>query len=149
DEVKEGGIIGYLHREMAELTVKKADLAAKNTGAIEKAQAQEELSIAVLARSKRLRNRIQDAVSEEEYQKNQAQVKVDAASVLEAQENRKLAEAELKLAERALEEHIIRAPFQSLITERMKKPGETVRANEPVVRVVRIDKLRVSAWIPI
>ncbi len=30
DPVDKGGTIGYLHREMAELTVKKADLAAKN-----------------------------------------------------------------------------------------------------------------------
>jgi multidrug efflux pump subunit AcrA (membrane-fusion protein) len=36
-----------------------------------------------------------------------------------------------------------------VITERMKNPGESVRANEAVVRMGKIDKLRIQAWVPI
>ncbi|HEV3166936.1 MAG TPA: efflux RND transporter periplasmic adaptor subunit [Isosphaeraceae bacterium] len=147
--VKEGDTIGILHREIAELTVAKAKLAATNTAALAKAEAQQDLAIAILARSKRLRAREIHNVSDEELQKNEAEVKVAAALIQEAKENRKLAEAELAMAVRALKEHTIVAPFDGVITEREKNPGESVRANEPVVRMGKIDKLRVVAWVPI
>jgi RND family efflux transporter MFP subunit len=136
-----GGTIGLLHTEIAELTVAKARVAATNTAAAKKAEAQRELAIAILARSHRLQIRDKNAVSIE--------VKVASAMLQEAMENQKLAIAELDLAKQALKEHTIVAPFDGVITERMKNPGESVRANEPVVRMGKIDKLRISAWIPI
>ena len=148
-EVIRGGTIGVLHTEIAELTVAKARVAATNTAAARKAEAQRELAIAILARSHRLQIRDKNAVSIEEIQKNEAEVKVASAMLQEAMENQKLAIAELDLAKQALKEHTIVAPFDGVITERMKNPGESVRANEPVVRMGKIDKLRISAWIPI
>lgn len=148
-EVARDGVIGLLHREIAELTVAKAQVAATNVAAKEKAQAQKDLALAVLARSLRLDRLQKNAVAREEIQKNEAEVKVAEALLKEAVENQKLAEAELALAKRALEEHTIIAPFDGVITERMKNPGESVRANEPVVRMGKIDKLRIQAWVPI
>lgn len=148
-EVVRDGVIGLLHNEIAKLTVAKAKVAAENTAAVLKGQAQKDLAEAVLARSLRLDRLNKNAVSREEIQKNEAEVKVADAMVKEAQENQKLAKAELDLANRALEEHTIKAPFDGIITERMKNPGESVRANEPVVRMGKIDKLRIVAFMPI
>ena len=60
-----------------------------------------------------------------------------------------LAKDELELAENALDEHTIRAPFSGVIMKRIKNPGESVRANEPVVELGNLDKLRVFAFIPL
>jgi RND family efflux transporter MFP subunit len=148
-EVREGQKLGFLHQEMAELKVERQKLAAENTAAIEKAQAQKDLAIAVLARSKRLQEKGRNFVALEEVQKNEAEVKVAEALVHEATENKRIAVSELKLAERELDEHTIKAPFAGLVTDRMRNEGESVRANEPVVTVVRIDRVRVVGWIPI
>ena len=71
------------------------------------------------------------------------------ASWIEATDTQKLAKAKLKSAERAAEEHIIRAPFAGQILEEFKHEGESVRANEPVVRLGNLDTVRVWAYIPL
>jgi RND family efflux transporter MFP subunit len=149
DEVERDKVIGYLHREIAELTVAKAKVAADNSGPKVKAQAQKKLAMTVLARSLRLDKLQHNAVSREEIEKNEAEVAVADAMEQEATENQNLSKAELDLAKRALKEHTIVAPFTGVITERFKNPGESVRANEPVVHMGNIDTLRVIARIPI
>ena len=66
-----------------------------------------------------------------------------------AKEGKALAEADYALAVQSRKEHHILAPFDGVITDRMKNPGESVRANEPVVRLGRTNKLRFVGWIPL
>jgi len=147
--VKKGGVIGYLHRESADLAVEKAKIAVRSMAAEQKAVAQRELAFAVLATSQRLNQRSKDMVSKEEMQKAEAEVKVAEAMRLEAIEKRKLDFAELRLAEQAVKEHKITAPFDGIVLERLKNQGESVRANEAVVRLGNMDKLRGWAYVPL
>ena len=147
--VKKGSPIGYLHHEIAELTVKKAEVAANSIGPREKAKAQKELAAAVVAINKRLNERIKGSVSYEEMAKAEAELKVAAATMIEAEERVKLDQAELALAHRALVEHTIVAPFDGIVIERMKGPGERVGANEAVVKLGNLDKLRVYGFVPV
>ena len=145
--VQRGRPIGKLHAEMAELTVAKAQLAVTNVAAQAKAEAQKELAMTVVATNVMLNKRQKNLVSNEEMRKAEAEVKVSHAMVEEAIEKRELDRADLALAKRTLEEHIIRAPFDGLVIDRMKHPGESVRANEAVVRVGNLDKLRVFGYV--
>ena len=147
--VTKGEVLGKLHAEMAELTVAKAKLAAENMGEITKAEAQLELARTTLARNIMLDRRSPGSVSEEDKAKAVAEVKVAEALTLLAGEQKKLAKADLDLAERSLQEHFIIAPFDGVITDKMKHDGESVRSNEPVVRIGRIDKMRFVGWIPL
>jgi RND family efflux transporter MFP subunit len=147
--VLKNGVIGKLHDEVAKLTVAKAVLAARGTATELKAVAQKELAEAIVATNMRLRRRGADLVSQEEMRKAEAEVKVAAAMQNEAIEKRALDKAEYDLAVRALEEHTIRAPFAGVVYERLKNPGESVRANEAVVRLGNLDKLRAWAFVPL
>jgi RND family efflux transporter MFP subunit len=147
--VAKGKPIGYLHSEMAELSVRKAEVAASSVGPMEKAVAQMDLAAAVVAINKRLNQRIKGSVSAEEMAKAEAELKVANASKIEATERVKLDQAELALARRALDEHTIRAPFDGIIIEVIKHPGERVGATEPVVKLANLDKLRVYGYVPI
>lgn len=147
--VKKGEPIGYLHDEMAILTEAKAKLAAENTGEIAKAEAQRGLAKTELARLKVLRAKGEGFVSQSEYAKAEADLNLADAVKQVAMETKKLYEVEHALAKRAVEEHIIRAPFSGVITDRMKNPEESVRANEPVVRIGGIERLRFVGWIPL
>jgi RND family efflux transporter MFP subunit len=147
--VKKGGTIGSLYKETAELTVAKAKIAASNKGAEEKALAQQELALAVVATNERLNQRRPGMVSQEEMRKAEAEVKVAAAMAREAREQQALNQAELALAQQALEEHTIKAPFDGIIYDRMKNPGESVRANEAVVKLGNLDKLRAWTFVPL
>ncbi len=59
-----------------------------------------------------------------------------------------VADASLKLAERQLRDTFIRAPFDGYVQERLVSLGELVKAQAPVMRVVRIDPLKATAEIP-
>ncbi len=57
-------------------------------------------------------------------------------------------EAALKLADRQLRDTSIRAPFDGYIQKRLVSLGEYVKVQTPVMAVVRIDPLKVTAEIP-
>jgi RND family efflux transporter MFP subunit len=105
--------------------------------------------VAVVARNKRLIARDPNYVSKEEQSKAEAEVNVAEAMMIEAEEKVELDKADLKLAEQALDEHTIRAPFDGVVINRLKNPGETVRANEAVVTLGNLDKLRAWTWVPL
>jgi RND family efflux transporter MFP subunit len=147
--VKKGGVIGILHRETAELTVAKAKLAANNVAAEQKARAQQELALTVVATNERLNQRRPGMVSNEELRKAEAEVKVATSMIQEAIEQSNLYKAELDLAQQAVKEHTIQAPFDGVVYERIKNPGESVRANEAVVRLGNLDRLRAWSYIPL
>jgi RND family efflux transporter MFP subunit len=149
DEVAAGKPIGYLHSEIAELAVKKAKLAVATVGPLQKAKAQKDLAMAVVAINERLDARQRGIVSYEEKQKAVAELKVAEAMNVEEQEKIGLNQVELELAERTLREHTITAPFDGVVIERMKNRGESVRANEAVVRLGNLAKLRAYAYVPL
>ena len=58
------------------------------------------------------------------------------------------AEASTKLAERELRDASIRAPFDGYVQKRLVSLGEFVKMQAPVMSVVRVDPLKVTAEIP-
>jgi cobalt-zinc-cadmium efflux system membrane fusion protein len=57
-------------------------------------------------------------------------------------------EATAKLAERQLRDTTIRAPFDGYVQKRLVNLGEYVKVQTPVMAVVRVDPLKVTAEIP-
>jgi multidrug efflux pump subunit AcrA (membrane-fusion protein) len=56
--------------------------------------------------------------------------------------------AAVRLAERQLRDASIRAPFDGYVQERMVSLGELVKEQMPVMKIVRVDPLKVIAEIP-
>jgi multidrug efflux pump subunit AcrA (membrane-fusion protein) len=57
-------------------------------------------------------------------------------------------EAALNGAARALEDATIRAPFDGVVAQRLVSPGQFVSVQTPVMRIVRLHPLRLTADIP-
>jgi RND family efflux transporter MFP subunit len=57
-------------------------------------------------------------------------------------------DAMLKLADRHLRDATVRAPFDGYIQKRVVSLGEFVRSQSPVMSIVRVDPLKVTAEIP-
>jgi RND family efflux transporter MFP subunit len=147
--VQKGKPIGYLHSELAALNLTKAEVAVRGTATQAKAIAQKELAMARVATDLLLNRKVPGSVSSEELRKDEAEVKVADAMEKEAIEKRELDKAERDIAKRTLEEHTIVAPFDGVVIERMKNPGESVRAHEAVIRLGNLDKLRAYFYIPL
>lgn len=144
-----GDLIGTLHKETADLAVKEAEIQARSEGGVRKANAQKQLAAAVVATSKSLNRRLPNSVSREEMLKNEAEFLVADASEEEARDTQNLAKAKLDSARQAAEEHVIKAPFPGIVVEEFKHEGESVQANEAVVRLGNLDKMRVWTYVPV
>ena len=144
-----GDEIGRLHRESADLAVKEAEVQANSQGAVLKARAQVRMAGAVVNRDKALNAKIANSVSQEAVQKSEAEFLVARAGEVEAVDTQNLAIAKLESARQAAAEHIIRAPFGGIVIDEFKKEGESVQANDPVVRIGNLDKVRVWTYIPV
>jgi multidrug efflux pump subunit AcrA (membrane-fusion protein) len=105
--------------------------------------------VAIVAINKRLNMRKPGMVSAEDMAKAEGDVKVADAQIKEAKENQAAAKAELALAEQILKEHTIVAPFDGIVIERWKHPGERVQANEAVVKIGKLSRLCVNAYVPL
>lgn len=56
--------------------------------------------------------------------------------------------AQVGLADKALEDATVRAPFDGAVTERMASPGEYLQMNAPIVRLVKSWPLRLRVDVP-
>jgi multidrug efflux pump subunit AcrA (membrane-fusion protein) len=54
----------------------------------------------------------------------------------------------LRLAERGLRDTVIRAPFAGFIAERLVSPGQYVQPQTPIMRLVQLEPLKVTAEVP-
>jgi RND family efflux transporter MFP subunit len=54
----------------------------------------------------------------------------------------------LRLAQRELRDTVIRAPFDGYVAERLVSPGQYVQPQAPVMRIVRLQPLKLTAEVP-
>ena len=134
--------IGYLHRESARLAVAKAKIQADATGAIEKGEAAFFVAVQTVARNQRLNEKKPGLVSAEDVAKAEGELKVAKAQTKEAVEQQAVAKAEFAIADQALKEHTIVAPFDGVIIKMLKRPA---RASGPMIRSSRSASSRGSA----
>lgn len=146
--VRRGDPIGYLVNDRAKLEAAKAKIAAESQAGIRSAESELRYQYSKLKRMDSL-NRLQPgATPQEEREEQEAQVAIAQAKLIAAQEDQRLSKAEYDIRKRVLDDHTIEAPFDGVIVERLAKPGQSVNVNEPVVRLVNLDKLRVFAYVP-
>jgi len=106
-----------------------------------------------LARARQLAERKLVSAEELERADTQLQTARAAHDAALAEARNLLAEIEarqatLKGAGRELQDTVIRAPFAGVVAERLVSPGQFVRVQTPVMRVVRMHPLRLTAEIP-
>ncbi|TMA25589.1 MAG: efflux RND transporter periplasmic adaptor subunit [Deltaproteobacteria bacterium] len=80
-------------------------------------------------------------------QEIETQARVAEAELWRAREERHLAALELEQARAALERRTIRTPIPGIVVERLMSPGEVVD-EKTILRIARIDPLRVEAMLP-
>jgi len=106
-----------------------------------------------LERARRLASK--NLVSAEELERAETQLKTaraahEAAIAAERQARAELTarEASLGGATRDLKDAVIRAPFEGVVAERMVSEGQFVRVQSPVMRIVKLHPLRLTAEVP-
>lgn len=81
------------------------------------------------------------AIAEADFRRMEADLAVREADVLAVTARR-------DLARKALEDAAVRAPFAGIVAERMAEPGEMLRPESVVARLVEVSRLRLVLNIP-
>lgn len=94
------------------------------------------------------------SVSDRELDRLRLSADVAELDVERAQHERRMARLELKLGEQAQrvarleqEQHSVAAPIAGLVVELHKRPGEWADRGEPVLTLVRVDRLRAEGFL--
>lgn len=131
--VKAGDVLATLDDRQAKLSLAEADAAVKLAN-----------SRLALARNEQERNKPlaeKKAVADADYQKLVTEVSAHEADLAAS-------EARRDLAQKAIDDGTIRAVFSGVVAERMVEPGEYVRQDSPVARVVDTSELRLVLNVP-
>lgn len=106
-------------------------------------------------RANQLKEKQQGAISLEEYEARRAAWEAAQARYYAAQNEVEeqialvgVRRAELALARQRLADAEIRAPFDGIVQERYVAPGAYLQVSQPVVSLVRTDKLRFRGGVP-
>jgi RND family efflux transporter MFP subunit len=67
----------------------------------------------------------------------------------EANEQKRLADLDLERAQATLALRTVKSPIAGVVMERLRQPGELASREHPILRIARLDPLRVEVFVPI
>lgn len=145
DMVTAGQVLARLSAQVERASLSVAEVKSRAEAETLQAQAAYELAQRKLERTKDLVKR--DFVSDQALDQAEAEARVAQQRVEQAREAQRVSQREVHLSNAQLNQRDVRSPFAGLVVERYRTEGERIE-REPVVRVARIDPLRIEAIVP-
>ncbi len=145
DLVTAGQALARLSTQVERASVSVAEARSEAEAEVRQAEAAYELAVRKLERTKGLLQ--QNFVSDQAVDQADAEARVAQHRVAQARESQRVALREYRLSSAQLGQREIRSPFDGIVVERYRTEGERIE-REPVVRVAKIDPLRVEAIVP-
>jgi RND family efflux transporter MFP subunit len=147
--VKKGQTLAMLSSGPERAALDLARSRATNEGEIKSAEARVELTRKKFERAEELVKK--NFVSANARDEAEAEYRLATEQLRVAQENRKLAELEVKRAEEILSQREIRSPVSGIVVEVMLRPGELTSSNQkdPIVKLIQVDPLNVELILPV
>jgi multidrug efflux pump subunit AcrA (membrane-fusion protein) len=162
-EVREGQLLGRIDdrleakiKEMARLKVDIANKEAENDVRVRYARATRDVAAAELDQQKEANILQPRAVALSELRRlalalEQATLSIEQATLdwSIAKEEVKVAEAEHEVADLKIDRRRFVAPFDGMIVQRSRHPGEWVQPGEPVLKIVRTNRVRIKGTVDV
>ncbi len=145
DYVRTGQALAILRHDVERAALEVAQSRAQTDAEVLAASANYEFVRQRLARSEDLFN--QKFISKQALDQVVAEAKVAEQRLVQAREQQQTLANETSLARARLAERTIRSPIDGIVTERYVSAGERVE-EKPLVRVAKIDPLRVEVIMP-
>lgn len=145
DAVHEGQILARLSTEIERASVAVAETRAQAEAEVRGAEAAAVLAQRKLQRARELVQ--QHYVSDQALDQALAEARVAEERARQAREARQVASRELQLSSAQLGQRFIRSPFEGIVVERYHTQGERIE-REPVVKIAKIDPLRIEVIVP-
>ncbi len=147
DAVEAGQVVARLNSTVERSTVELLELRANSTSVID---AQKEQLAMIERRHRRISElRQRGVVAEEALDVIEAERIAAQSLLVQAELNRDIAIKELVRARAALGLREIHSPISGIVAERVLTGGEFVGQDDHVLQIVRLDPLKVEAFVPV
>jgi len=146
DMVKAGQVVAQLQADVERASVNVAAVRARAEAELKAASAAADLAQAKLARAQHLVS--VGFISKDAADQAEAEARIAQNRVAQAQEAQRLSQQELALSNSQLAQRSIRTPFAGIVVDRYRTEGERIE-REPVVRIAKIDPLRIEMVLPL
>lgn len=150
DFVKKGQVLVTLDAAVERATAELAQQRAQLQGAIRAGESRVEYSVKKHGRQEQLFS--QNFISAQARDEAATERKLAESELLEALDNRRLAELEYKRQTEILRLKSIVSPLSGVVVERLMHPGEVAEAGvgrKPILKLAEIDVLHVEAILPV
>jgi RND family efflux transporter MFP subunit len=145
DRVAKGEPLVQLDAKVEQAAVEVAAARASMEGEVRTREADLALDLRRSKRGDELYER--SALSLQVREELETEAEIARNQLRQAREERRLASLQLEQARAVLAQRTIESPISGVVMERMMEPGERVD-EEPILRIARIDPLRVEVILP-
>lgn len=159
--IRAGELLGQIDAAQAELTLKRtqfeqqlAEEKANSEVALNLARSTKDVAQAEFERARLARKSSPGSLSASEFDRLRLDAEKSGHELARVKEEKQFAvitsqtkAVEVELAKLALEQRRIASPLDGIIVQIFRHEGEWVHPGEKVLRVVRIDRLRVEAFV--
>ena len=147
--VRRGQVLATLSSGPERAALDLARSRASNEGELKAAEARVEITRKKLERAEELVKK--NFVSVNARDEAQADYRLALEQLRTAQENRRLAELDVKRAEEVVAQREIRSPVNGIVVDVVLRPGELTSSNQkdPIVRLMQVDPLNVELILPV
>lgn len=146
DTVRGGQVLARLSAQVERASVSVAEVRAQAEAEYRQALAASELAHSKLERARHLLK--QEFISSQALDQAVAEARMADQRVAQAKEAQRVSRKEYQLSTAQLGQKDIRSPFDGIVIERYLTEGEHIE-RQPVVRVARINPLRIEAIVPV
>ncbi|MFN9720414.1 MAG: efflux RND transporter periplasmic adaptor subunit [Planctomycetota bacterium] len=148
DLVKAGDVIAVMNDDVLMASLEVARRSMNSEGTVNSALADVNLKKAEIEKLRQLRER--NHASQQEVDRIATELEVAEARLQSVREDLEVKMLEARRIEAQLEQRIIRAPIDGLITELIHDAGEFVSPSEPMIaRLVQLDPLLIVFSVPL
>ena len=145
ERVKKDQVIIELESSVEKAYIEQAEVRARMESEIQAREAEYVLAKLEYARFDEMHKR--DLAPEQQRDEAAARLRIAAAAVVQADDNRRLLQLELERLRRELAKRSLKSPVDGIVVDHFVSVGETVR-DDPVTRIAQLHPLRVEAVLP-
>jgi RND family efflux transporter MFP subunit len=149
-EVRKGQVLVELESAADRAALEAARYRAVMEGQVKTAESRREAAKTKLTRRDDL---VQEKfIAAQDRDDTAAELSLAEASLVEAQDNRRLAELEHRRLQEMIEQRRIRSPINGVVTDRLQQVGEIAQTGESaraILKLAQINPLRVDVVLPV
>ena len=148
DVVKKDDIIAVMRDDVLRASLEVARRSMSVEGILKSAQADLDMKKSDQEKLTQLRDR--NHASQQEVNRIETETRMSEARLLSVREELEIKQLEFRRIESQLEQRVVRAPIDGVVSDVLREPGEFVSPSDPTIaRLVQLDSLLIVFSVPL